>query len=372
MKFKKAMTGLAIGSLLFLGACGQNQEIASTTAGRIRQDEFYERLKTNPSPSGGTYGEIVLQQMLLEDILEQAYGDQVSDEEVQAEIDDVAEAQGGREALEETLANSPTDMADLEQSIKMNLMIRAAVADRADFSEEDVREHYDSQVPEGTRMAHILVDEEQEAKDIIEELNDGADFAELAEERSQDPGSASNGGEYELETGRFVPEVEEAAMSLDEGEITEEPVESSFGYHVIKLLEKGEKEDFEDAKEEATNNYVEDELLRNPQVVNSIMTELVQEANVNIADSDLQNAMAPFLSEPQVEEEDPDQEESDGEEEDQEEGQDQEEDQDNGDDEGQDDDQDDDGQDDSDQDDGDQENDDQAENEADDQDNNEG
>ena len=130
-------------------------------------------------------------------------------------------------------------------------------------------------------------------------------------------------------------------MSLDEGEITEEPVESSFGYHVIKLLEKGEKEDFEDAKEEATNNYVEDELLRNPQVVNSIMTELVQEANVNIADSDLQNAMAPFLSEPQVEEEDPDQEESDGEDEDQEEGQDQEDDQDNGDD-GQDDDQDDD------------------------------
>ena len=222
-------------------------------------------------------------------------------------------------------------------------------------------------------MAHILVEEEQEAKDIIEELNDGADFAELAEEHSQDPGSASNGGEYELETGRFVPEVEEAAMSLDEGEITEEPVESSFGYHVIKLLEKGEKEDFEDAKEEATNNYVEDELLRNPQVVNSIMTELVQEANVNIADSDLQNAMAPFLSEPQVEEEDPDQEESD-EEEDQEDGQDQEEDQDNGDDEGQDQDgdQEDDGQDDNDQDDGDQDKDNQAENEEDDQDNNEG
>lgn len=295
MKFKQLLTGAAIGSALLLVGCGQSEEVASTTAGRIRQDEFYERLKTAPSPQGGTYGDIVLQQMLLEDILDEKYGDQVSEEDIEEEIDRLAEAQGGRDALEQAMSESGTDMSQLEDSVKMNLTLTAAVSDQADFSEEDVKKYYDSKIPEGTRVAHILVEDEDEAKDLIDQLNDGADFAELAEEHSTDPGSASNGGEYELQSGQMVQEFEDAAMELEEGEITEEPVESQFGYHIITMLEKGEQEPFEDVKDDITREYVQEELLTNSELVNSTLTALVEDANVNIVDEDLQNAMAQFL-----------------------------------------------------------------------------
>lgn len=303
MKLNKLMSSLAIGSALLLVGCSQSPEVASTTAGRIRQDEFYERLKETPTGTGGTVGEQVLQNMLLEDILEEQYGDQVSQEEIDQKIDEIAEPQGGREALEEALAETGTDISDLEQSVKVNLMLNLAVADYADYTEEDLKEYHESQVPEGTRVAHILVEEEEQAQELIDELEDGADFAELAEEHSQDPGSAANGGEYELETGQMVPEFEQAAMELEEGEITEEPVQSSFGYHIITMLEKGEKEDFEDVKDQVEKDYVENELASDPQAVNNALTQLVQEANVNITDDQLQGAMAPFLAQPEEESE---------------------------------------------------------------------
>lgn len=303
MKLKQLLTGAAIGSALLLVGCGQNEEVASTTAGRIRQDEFYERLKTAPSPQGGTYGDIVLQQMLLEDILDEKYGDQVSEEDIEEEIDRLAEAQGGREALEQAMSESGSDMSQLEDSVKMNLTLTAAVSDQAEFSEEDVKKYYDSKIPEGTRVAHILVEDEEKAKDLIDQLNDGADFAELAEEHSTDPGSASNGGEYELQSGQMVQEFEDAAMELEEGDITEEPVESQFGYHIITMLEKGENEPFEDVKDDITREYVQEELLTNSELVNSTLTALVEDANVNIVDEDLQNAMAQFLPQPENAEE---------------------------------------------------------------------
>lgn len=311
MKLNKLMSSLAIGSALLLVGCSQSPEVASTTAGRIRQDEFYERLKETPTGTGGTVGEQVLQNMLLEDILEEQYGDQVSQEEVDQEIDEIAEPQGGREALEEALAQTGTDISRLEQSVKVNLMLNLAVADYADYTEEDLKEYYDSQVPEGTRVAHILVDDEEKAQELIDELEDGADFAELAEEHSQDPGSASNGGEYELETGQMVPEFEQAAMELEEGEITQEPVESSFGYHIITMLEKGEKEDFEEVKDQVEKDYVQEELATNPQVVNNALSQLVQGANVNIVDDQLQGAIAPFITQPEETEESTGEEETD-------------------------------------------------------------
>lgn len=301
MKFKKLIAGVAIGSAVLVTGCSQNEEVASTTAGRIRQEEFYQRLKTAPSQQGGTYGELVLQQMLIEDILEEKYGENISDEDIDAEIDSLAEPQGGREALEEAMAQSGSDMSALEDSVKMNLMLAEAVRAEADFSEDDVKEYYDNQIPDGTRVAHILVEDEDKANELIDELNDGADFAELAEEHSQDPGSASNGGEYALEAGQMVPEFEEAAMALEEGEITEEPVESNFGYHIITMLEKAEKESFEDVKDDIERDYVQSELMSNPQTVNKILSDLIQDSNVQIADEDLQNAMAQFMADPELE-----------------------------------------------------------------------
>lgn len=88
----------------------------------------------------------------------------------------------------------------------------------------------------------------QRAEDIITQLKGGADFAELAKQYSEDPGSKDNGGDLGyVKKGVFVPEFEKAIFEdLKNGEITQQPVESQFGYHIIeKLDDRGFGEDRE-------------------------------------------------------------------------------------------------------------------------------
>ncbi|MGJ7917157.1 peptidylprolyl isomerase [Massilia sp. LXY-6] len=82
---------------------------------------------------------------------------------------------------------------------------------------------------------HILVGTEDEAKAIIAKLKGGAKFEDLAKQ-SKDPGSAQNGGDLDWASpASFVPEFSKAMTSLQKGQITETPVKTQFGYHVIKL-----------------------------------------------------------------------------------------------------------------------------------------
>lgn len=110
-------------------------------------------------------------------------------------------------------------------------------------TDEAVRARYDEEiagapVSNEVRASHILVETEEEAVDIIKQLDGGASFAELAKEKSSD-GSAQNGGDLGFfGPGRMVPEFEKAAFALDVGAHTAEPVQSQFGYHVIKVTDK--------------------------------------------------------------------------------------------------------------------------------------
>ncbi len=95
---------------------------------------------------------------------------------------------------------------------------------------------YDS--PESVRASHILVPDEAQAQDLYQQLLDGADFAAMATEHSEDAGTSANGGDLDwFERGRMVPEFEEAAFALEIGEISE-PVKSQFGYHIIQLTDR--------------------------------------------------------------------------------------------------------------------------------------
>jgi peptidyl-prolyl cis-trans isomerase C len=96
---------------------------------------------------------------------------------------------------------------------------------------------------------HILVETEDEAKAVAEELKKGADFAELAKKKSKDPG-ASDGGDLGFFTkDQMVPEFSTVAFALEPGKISD-PVKSQFGWHIIKVEEKRNRKapDFEQVK----------------------------------------------------------------------------------------------------------------------------
>ena len=86
------------------------------------------------------------------------------------------------------------------------------------------------------KVRHILVDKEEDAKAIIDQLNKGGDFAAIAKEKSKDPGSKDNGGDLDWgPSARYVKPFADAVTGLQKGQTTSTPVKTDFGYHVIRL-----------------------------------------------------------------------------------------------------------------------------------------
>ncbi len=116
----------------------------------------------------------------------------------------------------------------------------AAVTDEAVQARYDA-EMADFQPVEEIRARHILVGTDQEdlAREIIAELDAGGDFAAIAAESSQDPGSGASGGDLGwFRRGMMVKPFEDAAFALEPGQYSETPVRSDFGWHIILVEEK--------------------------------------------------------------------------------------------------------------------------------------
>jgi peptidyl-prolyl cis-trans isomerase C len=99
-------------------------------------------------------------------------------------------------------------------------------------------EKFKAQAGSGTeyRASHILVEKEDEANDLIKQIKGGAKFEELAKSHSKDPGSGANGGDLDFaKPDAYVKEFGEAMARLKKGEMTETPVKTQFGYHIIRL-----------------------------------------------------------------------------------------------------------------------------------------
>ena len=110
-------------------------------------------------------------------------------------------------------------------------------------TEDEIKAAYDRFVAdqdsrEEISARHILVDDEQAARDLIEKLKDGADFAELAKEFSTGPSGPKGGDLGYFGRGQMVPDFETAAFDLEIGTFSADPVQTQFGWHVIKLDDK--------------------------------------------------------------------------------------------------------------------------------------
>lgn len=133
-------------------------------------------------------------------------------------------------------------LAALEKELVAQTYIRQTVEPM--ITEDKIKERYDASVktfkPEDeVRARHILVKTEAEAKDIIKQLKGGADFAKLAMEKSGDTGSAKQGGDLGyFPKGEMVKAFADAAYAMKAGEVSEKPVKTEFGYHIIKVEDK--------------------------------------------------------------------------------------------------------------------------------------
>ncbi len=152
---------------------------------------------------------------------------------------------------------------------------------RTRVTEEEMRKIYDEQrsritPEEEVRARHILVETEDEAKALIAQIRGGADFETIAKEKSKDPGGARNGGDLGFFTkGQMVPEFAEAAFAMQAGQLSQAPVKSQFGWHIIKLEERRQRQipSFEQVR-----GQIEDFLTRRVQA--DLVQKLRSEAQV--------------------------------------------------------------------------------------------
>ena len=107
-------------------------------------------------------------------------------------------------------------------------------------TEAEIKAEYDKFVAANGgkeyRARHILVEKEDEAKALIADIKKGAKFEDLAKKASKDPGSGANGGDLDwANASSYVPEFSSAMTKLEKGQLTESPVKSQFGFHIIRV-----------------------------------------------------------------------------------------------------------------------------------------
>jgi peptidyl-prolyl cis-trans isomerase C len=252
----------------------QAKKIATFEGGSVTQGELNEFAQQSGfgelSPDDPQYKTTIQQIMpqLVGIEIAKAYASEhnitVSDKEVDQQLEkikkqvgDQARASGqnmsNQEAYEQALKQNNITEEQLRDDIRETLPVQKVqekVAGNAQPTDEEIQKFYKQNKeaqftnPEQRCVRHILFakDQKQKAEDVKKQLEDGADFAKLAKEYSQDPGSAKNGGDLGcLGKGETVPPFEEAAFGAEEGEIAG-PVKTEFGYHLLEVTDAKPKQ----------------------------------------------------------------------------------------------------------------------------------
>ena len=153
----------------------------------------------------------------------------------------VISEKGYADKLQDT-AEVKQQLKDVETQLVAEAYVHKAIQPK--ITEAKIKARYDElsskfKPQDEVRARHILVKTEDEANDILKQLNNGADFAKLAEDKSTDKGSAKQGGDLGYFTqSTMVKPFADAAFSMKVGEVTTKPVKTEFGYHIIKVEDK--------------------------------------------------------------------------------------------------------------------------------------
>lgn len=209
--------------------------------------------------------------------------------------------------------NSEKELYDfIEVSLKRNLAIDDYI--KSTIKDKEIEEYYEEEIVGDIKASHILIvpevtdemtteeKEEKEkealekAEDLIEQLKDGADFAELAKEHSDDEGNAEKGGDLDwFNKGIMAEAFEEAAYKLKKDEYTKEPVKTKFGYHIILKTDEKEKPEIDDVRDDIIDNLITKKINEDFNLSYVAIEELRKEYKLKIHDSNVEKQYKDYM-----------------------------------------------------------------------------
>ena len=306
------LTACALIVCLLVTGCGNNAElednhtVVKTDEGEIKADALYEELRDK-------YGISVLVDMIDHQLFDEKYKtDETEEETINAQIEQMkAQYNNDEEAFNAAITqylgvedeNELRDMLSLEY--KRNLAIEEHVQDS--IADDEIQKYYDDEIIGDMSVRHILIspdtnddmtDEEKEAaeedakkqaEDLIKQLDDGADFEELAKEYSDDTGSAEDGGfiDYFNKDDNMDEAFLNASIDLEEGEYTKEPVQSSFGYHIILKVDQKDKPELDEVRDDIKETLAKEKLNEDSALMYNALIEIREEAGIEFNDDSL-------------------------------------------------------------------------------------
>ncbi len=252
-------------SILLITQSPRDLALVKVNGEQITQDALFSEMYAQ-------IGNETLENMVRSKLLSQkaeAMGITVSEDELNASVQAVIDESfgGSEEEFHQILGYYGYTPETFRDEMQTNILLEKIVIDLDDYSEEELRQFFEDNYyffgqPEEIEVRHILLATEAEAEEVLQKLEQGGDFADLARQYSIDDSSSAEGGYLGfMMLGMMVEAFEEIAFSLSRGEVSG-PVNSEFGFHIIEVLDRieGFEVSFEDARLEVIEYFREEKM----------------------------------------------------------------------------------------------------------------
>lgn len=280
----------------------------------ISVDSLYDNLKDR-------YAISILIDMIDKEILFKEYKDKLNDAEDYAD-EQVKNLKKNYDSDEELLNAIRSyygynTLKEFKEYIELNYFRDLATDDYAkkQVTDKEIESYYDTDIVGDIEASHILItadvkddatDEEKTkaeekakktAKEVIEKLNNGEDFSELAKKYSKDDSNKDKGGALgKFNKGDMEEAFETAAYALKVDEYTKEPVKTSYGYHIIKKTKEYDKKELKDVKEDIIKTLAEKKVNEDKTISITALKELRKNKGMKIEDDELKSSYNKYIN----------------------------------------------------------------------------
>lgn len=294
---KKRFLALAIvlGTGLLSGCTNAGEKTAvSYKGGTISEQEVMDSLKKMQGADSA------VQQLIVYQVFEDKYGDDVSTKEIDSQYDQTKKQLG--DSFDSQLKSAGYTEQTFKDSIKQSLAFQEGLKKHIKLTDEDLKTAWESFHPE-VEAQIIQVASEDDAKDVKKSADKGDDFSKLAKDKSTDTTTKEDGGKVKFDsTTTTVPaEVKEAAFKLKDGQVSDVITSTNAStytteYYVVKMMKNQNKGNDMDKYKKELKEIATDTKLSDSTFQNKVIGEVLKDANVKIKDKDFENVLSTFTS----------------------------------------------------------------------------